>query len=142
MNKKLFKQIKTFYKKYDTQHLFENNKVTFTKKDMYNLNSLMSAYESVWFTLQDYEDHKTCKFLTNLYGELSDYIDYLPYIQNPKHHTMKNLFKTTALILIMGAIFMLGIHIGRQYTIHNAQLYNITENGYELQFGNDIHYYE
>lgn len=139
MNKKLFKQIKTFYKKYDTQHFFDDEKVTFTKDDMYDLNALMSAYESVWFTLEDYDDHKVCKFLTNLYSELGDYIDYLPYAQKPKHNT---IIKTATLILIMGVIFMLGTYIGKQHTIKSAQLHSITEDGYELQFGNDIHFYK
>ena len=73
--KKLFKNIKKFYKKYDTTHLFDGNKVIFTKDDMYDYSALMSTYEAIWFTLADYEDHDTCKFLADLYGELGDYID-------------------------------------------------------------------
>lgn len=73
--KKLFKNIKKFYQKYDTTHLFEDNMVTFTKDDMYDYSALMSAYEAIWFTLEDYEDHDACKFLTDLYGELGGYID-------------------------------------------------------------------
>jgi hypothetical protein len=75
MNRKLFKNIKKFYKTY----CLEDNKIEFTKDDMYNHNALMSTYEAIWFSLEEYDDSMTCKFLINLYGEVCDYISSTIY---------------------------------------------------------------
>jgi len=135
MNKKLYKNIKKFYQYYD----LSKSKVTFTKADMYDHDALMTAYEAMWRTLDYYDHPTTCKFLTNLYDELGDYLHHIP--AQPKY-TYKPFIKTASVILAAITIFTIGMHIGRQHTIRNVQLHSITENGYELQFGNDIHYYK
>ena len=101
MNKKLFRNIKKFYKKYDTTHYFEDTTVIFTKDDMYDYNALMSAYESIWFTLEDYEDQATCKFLTDLYGELGDYINVF---ENGKEHNTKAIAIVKLCVSIFGTM--------------------------------------
>lgn len=117
--KKLFKNIKKFYKKYDTTHLFEDNMVTFTKDDMYDYSALMSAYEAIWFTLEDYEDHDACKFLTNLYGELGDYIDTFTCAE-PKSNNIITIIKLAISIfgtMSVGAFIAALLEYGADTTI-------------------------
>lgn len=51
---------------------------------------------------------------------------------------MKNL---TALTLFTGVIFILGLHIGRTYTIHNAKLEHITPYEHYINFSGEVHVY-
>lgn len=48
--------------------------------------------------------------------------------------------KLVSVILIAVAL-MVGYTIGRQQTIHQAELYEITEDGYYLNFGDEVHSY-
>ena len=66
-----------------------------TKSDMYNHSALMSAYEYVWTTLEEYGDTMSIDeyaTMSALYGDLGDYIAELP---QPKYHwqsaTMGNI---------------------------------------------------
>lgn len=71
---KLRKNINKFYKHYDLEHPFDT--ITITKDDMYDHNALMTAYESLWLTMEQYDNESAeYQWMTNLYGELGDYID-------------------------------------------------------------------
>lgn len=72
---KLLRNINKFYKKYDLEHPFDP--ITMTKDDMYDHNALMTAYESLWLTMEHYdEDSAEYQWMSDLYGELGDYITY------------------------------------------------------------------
>jgi hypothetical protein len=93
---KLRRNINNFYKTYG-----ENDR--FTKSDMYNLDALMSAYESLWFALDENGDIMTIEeyqWVSALYGELGDYIAELP---EPTYHwqsmTMGNIVESFAEVI-------------------------------------------
>lgn len=72
---KLLRNINKFYKHYDLEHPFDT--ITLTKDDMYDHDALMTAYESMWLTLEHYDGtEKEYQWLLNLYAELGDYITY------------------------------------------------------------------
>lgn len=48
--------------------------------------------------------------------------------------------KLVSVILIAVALIV-GYTIGRQQTIHQAELLNITDSEYYLNFGNEVHIY-
>lgn len=89
--KRLMKKVNKFYKKYDVSNL--DNTTRLTKDDMYDMDKLMTAYEAIWISLEYYDDRVPRQFMTNLYDELSDYMDNIP--KKHKHRTC--------------AIFMFGI---------------------------------
>ena len=72
---KLLRNINKFYKHYDLEHPFDT--ITMTKNDMYDHDALMTAYESMWLTIEQYDGtEKEYQWLLNLYGELGYYITY------------------------------------------------------------------
>lgn len=52
-----------------------------------------------------------------------------------------NLHKVTAIIFAIVAALALGIHIGRTYTIRQAELLETTSNTYYISFGDEVHEY-
>ena len=78
--KNLRNRINTFYKEYDTDHF--DSTITMSKDDMHNRDALMTAYESLWFTMEYYEDNSTeYKWMSDLYADLADYMqdDHITY---------------------------------------------------------------
>ena len=58
----------------------------------------------------------------------------------PKHN-YKPLLKAIAIILAIATALVLGLHIGRAYTIRQAELLETTNNGYFISFGDEVHEY-
>lgn len=71
---KLLKDIKKFYEEYDIVH---TNTITMTRSNMDDHDALMTAYESLWMTMEHY-DHDSAEYqwMAALYAELGDYITY------------------------------------------------------------------
>lgn len=69
----LRKNINKFYKHYDLEHI--GNTITMTRADMHNQDALMTAYESLWLTMEHYDDDSAERqWMSKLYAELGDYI--------------------------------------------------------------------
>lgn len=77
--KSLRKNINKFYKYYNIAN--PNYSIKVSKSDMYDHNTLMEVYECIWDNLMYYVDEDTVgyKWLLDLYGELGDYMDDIPY---------------------------------------------------------------
>lgn len=58
----------------------------------------------------------------------------------PKHN-YKSLLKVTAITLVIVAALVLGLHIGRSYTIRQAELLETNNNTYFISFGDEVHEY-
>lgn len=54
----------------------------------------------------------------------------------------KRLIKTVSIVLAVGIIFTSGLHIGRQHTIHQAELIDMNDTRYLIAFGDDVHEYQ
>jgi hypothetical protein len=94
----LLKNINKFYKHYDLEHQFDT--ITMTKADMHDHDALMTAYESIWLTMDQYDiEDKEYRWLSKLYCELGDYI-------NGKSKDKSVIFK---LIALMYGTFCIGI---------------------------------
>lgn len=113
--KTLLKNINKFYKKYDITHLDDPDATKLYIDDMYDLDYLMSAYESVYFSMEGYEEtSKEYKWMKNLYMEISDYIDYLPYNKRPKYaaDTIIKIIISVFGTMCFGAFVAIGIECG------------------------------
>lgn len=53
----------------------------------------------------------------------------------------KPLLKATAIILAIATVLVLGLHIGRAYTIRQAELLETTNDTYFISFGDEVHEY-
>ena len=58
----------------------------------------------------------------------------------PKHN-YKPLLKAIAIILAISTALILGLHIGRAYTIRQAELLETTNDTYFISFGDEVHEY-
>lgn len=135
--KNLRKNINKFYREYDLSRPFDHIKLS--KDDMYDMDTLMTAYEAMWETMEDYDkDSASYAFISKLYGDLSDYIDYLP--ERP-HQSYVPLIKAVSCVITACAIFTTGMHIGRHNTIREAELVDITDSEYFIDFGGEVHVY-
>lgn len=56
--------------------------------------------------------------------------------EKPQHN-----YKTAIAIILIAVSMVCGYTIGRQHTIRQAELYDITEDGYYINFGNEVHSY-
>lgn len=75
--KNLRNRINTFYRKYDLEHPFDT--LTISKDDMHNHDALMTAYESLWLTMEYYEDNSAeYQWMSALYADLGDYMQDSP----------------------------------------------------------------
>lgn len=112
--KKLLKRLNKFYKKYDITNFDE--KVKLYPEYMYDLDYLMSAYESIWFSLEAYEDSTACKFMAELYRDLHDYMFDLQngLIKRPKYDgaTILKIIVSVFGTMCLGAFVAIGIECG------------------------------
>ena len=56
-------------------------------------------------------------------------------------HNYKPLLKATAIILVMIITLIVGLHVGRSYTIRQAELLETNNDTYYISFGDDVHEY-
>lgn len=97
MNRTLLKNINKFYKHYDLEH---TDTLTMSRSDMYNHDALMSAYESLWLTIDQYDtDAPEYQWLVDLYAELGDYISHPP---------INKVIKTVCTALSVFGVFSAG----------------------------------
>lgn len=133
---KLYKNITKFHKQYNIATPFGSK---FTKADMYNLDSLMSTYEAIWESLEYYDtDDEDYKFLITLYGELRDYMDCIP---NRSTRNYGRFIEIGAIALTIAISLVIGYFVGRYHTIHQAEIVDITDTEYFIDFGGEIHKY-
>jgi hypothetical protein len=94
-------------------------------EDMFDIDTLMSAYETAWQVADDYEeDSKARNFIVNLIDDLDHYIDHLPYMTRPKY-TAVTIFKIIASafgIFGLGVFVTLGIEYGIDLTIGSGMI--------------------
>lgn len=71
---KLRKNINKFYQHYNLERPFDTT--TLTKDDMYDHDVLMTAYEAIGFTMEQYDNvDENYVWLSRLYSDLGDYLD-------------------------------------------------------------------
>lgn len=99
---KLLRKINKFYRKYDITSLDE--KVRLYIEDMYDLDSIRSAYYSICDSLQAYEDSTACKFMSDLYHDVYDHMFALEndLIKKPKY------FADTIIKIVASAVGVVG----------------------------------
>lgn len=54
---------------------------------------------------------------------------------------MSKLYKILAVILAVSVALIIGFHIGRLYTIRQAELLETNNDTYYISFGDDVHEY-
>ena len=100
-------RINKFYKSYGV------TTVKLSRADMRNHTALMTAYEDMWFTMDEYGDNLTADeyaWLSKTYGDLGDYITN---IKNKGEIVMKKLFNPFAMFFggfgLAASILYLGL---------------------------------
>jgi hypothetical protein len=108
---------------------------TITYKELNDDIVLLSVQYDIAQVLEAYEDcfDEGTYALESCLHKLDAHIT--TFREKPKH---KHHYIATALIIT--ALFI-GFMLGRYNTIHNAEVHNITDNGYEITFGNETHNY-
>ena len=56
-------------------------------------------------------------------------------------HNHKPLLKVTAIILAVTSALIIGLHMGRSYTIRQAELLETNNDTYYISFGDEVHEY-
>ena len=113
--KNLRNRINKFYREYDIEHPFET--LTISKGDMCEYDALMTAYESLWLTMEYYEDDSAeYKWMSTLYADLGDYISY-GYGGDGKAVSIFKLIASTFGTLCVGAFSAIAIEYGFDATI-------------------------
>ena len=88
--KNLRNRINKFYREYDIEHQFVT--LTISKSGMHDRDTLMTAYESLWFTMEYYEDNAAeYQWLSRLYGDLGDYMQECHTTYHWQSATMGNI---------------------------------------------------
>ena len=108
---------------------------TYTKlRDLNNTDFLLGVEFDIIKALDTYKygftekDHKTYAWLKKLYEQIA----IVREAHKPKYKTL--IF---AVILVLAVGFI----VGRTYTIRQAELSETTNNGYFINFGNEVHEY-
>lgn len=94
---------------------------------------IMEALEAYKYGFSK-EEHETYAWLNGVYEQITT------LRESPKHN-YKLLLKVTAIALVIVAVLVLGLHIGRSYTIRQAELLETTNDTYFISFGDEVHEY-
>lgn len=54
---------------------------------------------------------------------------------------MSKLYKILAVMVAVSVTLVIGLHIGRYYTIRQAELLDMYDNTYYISFGDEVHEY-
>ena len=91
---------------------------------LFDLNEVLDAYE-----YGCYEEDEMYIWLGKLRKQILTFRE-------------RNTVAITVLVIAIVALAIVGgYHMGRYHTIYQAELHNVTEDGYEINFGDEIHSY-
>ena len=126
---KLFYQIRKFYKIYGDDNFIKSisdmtadnlHDVLFDINELQTVNSYHFGEEA----------YRLDAWLCKLQRQIND------FCEKPKHSK-----KFLVVILLVSVSIFGGYTIGRQQAIRSAELYDITEEGYDISFGDEVHNY-
>lgn len=75
------------------------------------------------------------------YAWLNKIYEQIATLREAPKHNYKPLLKVTAIILVIAAALVLGLHMGRSYTIRQAELLETNNDTYYISFGDEVHEY-
>ena len=130
---KLFHQIKKFYKIYGDllDSDFIHKLADITPNNLYD----------VQFDINEVLEANALCFYKEAY-ELDAWLNKLNKdIQNFREGKVKHGKSIIFVLILIALATVVGYNIGRHNTITSAELYTITENGYEISFGDEVHSY-
>ena len=96
----------------------------------FDIKEVLEAYKYGF----DEEEYETYAWLNSMY-------DQITILRESSNHNYKSLLKVTAIALVIVAVLVLGLHIGRSYTIRQAELLETTNDTYFISFGDEVHEY-
>lgn len=79
------------------------------------------------------EEYETYAWLNKVYEQITT-------LRETKHNN-KSLLKTTAIVIVMIITLIVGLNIGRSYTIRQAELLETNNDTYFISFGDEVHEY-
>lgn len=94
---------------------------------------IMEALEAYKHSFSE-EEYSTYAWLNKIYEQIAT-------LREAPEHNYKPLLKVTAIILVIAAALVLGLHMGRSYTIRQAELLETNNNTYYISFGDEVHEY-
>lgn len=93
-------------------------------------HDVKTAIEGYMYSFND-ESYEISEWLLRLYD----------MIVFTNRHSHKPILKATAIILAIATALIVGLHIGRLYTICQAELLETTNDTYFIGFGDEVHEY-
>lgn len=109
-------------------------------RDLTDTDLLLGVQFDIMEVLEAYkygfseEEYSTYAWLNKMYEQIAT------LLEAPKHNYKPSL-KATAIILAIATALVLGLHIGRAYTIRQAELLEATNDTYFISFGDEVHEY-
>lgn len=131
---KLFHQIKKFYKIYgeklgsDFIHKLSDITTDNLYDVLFDINEILEVNSYSFYD----EAYDLDAWLNKLSTQIQN------FREGKKHRYNKSIIITSILVALALTI---GYTIGRHNTIHSAELHNITSEGYDISFGNEVHNY-
>lgn len=80
------------------------------------------------------EEYETYAWLNKIYEQIAT-------LREAPKHNYKPLLTVTAITLVIAAALVLGLHMGRSYTIRQAELLETNNDTYYISFGDEVHEY-
>lgn len=127
---KLFFKIRKFYKIYGDENFITSiSDVTADNLHdvLFDINEALQANAYCFYE----EAYEMDAWFKKLQDQINDYCD------RKQRHNKKGIIT----VLLVAVALIGGYTIGRQQAIHSAELYDITEEGYDISFGDEVHNY-
>ena len=122
-------------------HIFGEAIGVHTKlRDLNNTDFLLGVQFDIMEALEAYkygfseEEYSTYAWLNKMYEQIAT-------LREASKRSYKPLLKATAIALAIATALIVGLHIGRSYTIRQAELLETTNDTYFIGFGDEVHEY-
>ena len=122
-------------------HIFGEAIGVHTKfRDLNNTDFLLGVQFDIMEALEAYkhgfseEEYSTYAWLNTMYEQIAT-------LREAPKRSYKPLLKATAITLAIATALIVGLHIGRAYTIRQAELLETTNDTYYISFGDEVHEY-
>lgn len=137
----MFKKLWLIHNINKFHHIFDDIKPCRAHiRDLNNTDFLLGVQFDIMEALEAYkhgfseEEYSTYAWLNKIYEQIAT-------LREAPKHNYKPLLKVTAIILVITAALVLGLHMGRSYTIRQAELLETNNDTYYISFGDEVHEY-
>lgn len=110
-------------------HIRDLNDTDFLLGVQFDIKEALEGYEDCF----DEDAYETYAWLNNMYKQITTLRE--------TEHNYKPLLNATAITLAIITALIVGLNIGRSYTIRQAELIETNNDTYFISFGDEVHEY-